>query len=90
MSYTILSRLKTTDITNIIGEFNWSNRVFDEKRYKQAHNNGSLRYIDELVETYDDQYINSDGYTIYNNSLHWGAYIILKHLQDVANDWDWG
>tara|TARA_R110000765_G_scaffold414812_1_gene515531 strand:- start:77 stop:337 length:261 start_codon:yes stop_codon:yes gene_type:complete len=81
MSYTILSRLKTTDITNIIGEFNWSNRVFDEKRYKQAHNSGSLRYVDELVEIYDDEDINSDGYVRYcDHTLHWGAYIILCRL----------
>tara|TARA_R110001592_G_scaffold323708_1_gene603131 strand:+ start:279 stop:626 length:348 start_codon:yes stop_codon:yes gene_type:complete len=44
MSYTIISRLKTSDITNIIGEFNQSIRVFDEKRYKEARKNGSLHY----------------------------------------------
>ena len=48
MSYTILSRLKTSDITNIIGEFNQSIRVFDEKRYKEARKNGSLHYYNHL------------------------------------------
>ena len=52
MSYTIISRLKTSDITNIIGEFNQSIRVFDEKRYNKARKSGSLYYYDELIKIF--------------------------------------
>ena len=48
MSFTLMPLLNTTDITNIIGEFNHSVRVFETERFNEGRQSGALSYYDEL------------------------------------------